>query len=156
MLNFLNRSDEAIAAYDEVVARFGTAAEPSLCERVALALLNKGDVLGYLKRNDEAIAVYDNVVARFGEATEPELRKLVAKALLNKGVVLNRLARFEEATVAIRNAIKMRAPTIKPEKGDAYPNDTAAVKEPLSVVHPSNVAQLDEARIRRERISGKS
>lgn len=41
----LGRSEEAVAAYDDVVARFGDVGEPALRERVAKALLYKGNLL---------------------------------------------------------------------------------------------------------------
>ncbi len=92
----LNRSEDAIAVYDDVVARFGDASEPALREHVAGALVNKGVELGVLQRFEEQIAVCDDVVARFGEAGEPALREQVARALVNKGVALGVLRRFEE------------------------------------------------------------
>ena len=87
-LGQLNRNEEEIAVYDQVVARFGEAAEPALREQVARALFNKGITLGKHSRSEEALAAYDQVVARFGEAAEPALRDRVARALVNKGVRL--------------------------------------------------------------------
>ena len=95
-LGTLNRGEDAIAVYDEVVARFGTAVEPALREPVARALVAKGVRLGTLNRGEDAIAVYDEVVARFGTAGEPALCELVAKALYNKGVTLGTLNRGED------------------------------------------------------------
>jgi len=65
-LGALNRSEEEIAVYDELVAHFGSASAPGLRVLVARALVNKGLRLGALNRGDAAIAVYDEVVARFG------------------------------------------------------------------------------------------
>jgi hypothetical protein len=79
-LGALDRGAEEIAAYDEVVARFGTASEPALREQVAMALLYKGITLRQLDHSDEAIAVYDDLLARFGTASEPAVRELVARA----------------------------------------------------------------------------
>ena len=62
---------EAIAVYDDVIARFGDATEPALREQVAKALVSKGFRLGGLNRFEEAIAVYDDVVARFGDVPNP-------------------------------------------------------------------------------------
>lgn len=100
MLAELNRSEEAIAVYEQVVARFGEATESVLREQVAGALLNKGVALGRQTRSQEAIAAYEQVVARFGGAPEPVLREEVAQALLNKGAALGRLTRSEEAIAA--------------------------------------------------------
>ena len=84
-LGQLNQSEEAIAVYDEVLRRFGEAAEPALREQVAWALVGKGIALEPSNRSEEAIAVYDEVARRFGEATEPALRELVARALNGSG-----------------------------------------------------------------------
>ena len=71
----LGHSEEAIAVYDDLLARFGNATEPALRERIAYALLYKGSALGKLGRSEEAIAVYDDLLARFGNTTEPALRE---------------------------------------------------------------------------------
>ena len=93
----LNRSEEAVALYDEVLRRFGESSELALRERVARALVNKGVRLGKLNRGEEEIAVYDEVLHRFGEASEHPLRQQVAMALVNKGLTLGELNRREEA-----------------------------------------------------------
>jgi tetratricopeptide (TPR) repeat protein len=95
-LGTLGRSAEAIAVYDDLLARFGTATELPLREQVAHALRNKGVRLSALNRSAEAIAVYDDLLARFGTATELPLREQVAKALRNKGVRLGALNRSAE------------------------------------------------------------
>jgi tetratricopeptide (TPR) repeat protein len=106
-LGKLNRSEEEIAVYDEVLRRFGEATEPALCELVATALFNKGVTLGELNRSEEALGVYDEVVRRFGEATEPALREEVARALFNKGFRLEELKRSEEA-IAVYDEVARR------------------------------------------------
>jgi tetratricopeptide (TPR) repeat protein len=81
----LNRSEEAIAVYDEVVKRYGEASELTLRETVANALYDKGLTLEELNRSEEAIAVYDEVVKRYGESSELSLRETVAGSLGNLG-----------------------------------------------------------------------
>ena len=95
-LRELGRSEEAIAVFNDLLARFGTATEPALREKVAVALLYKGVTLGGLSRSEEAIAVYDDLLARFGTASEPALREQVAVALRNKGFRLGTFGRNEE------------------------------------------------------------
>jgi tetratricopeptide (TPR) repeat protein len=95
-LGELERHDEAIAVYDGVVSRYGTAIEPALREQVAVALLNKGVALGELGRGDEELAVYDDIVSRYGTVSERALREEVAKALLNMGIALGKLGRAGE------------------------------------------------------------
>jgi tetratricopeptide (TPR) repeat protein len=77
-LGALDRGAEAIAVYDDLLARFGTATELPLREQVANALYNKGVTLGALGRSAEEIAVYDDLLARFGTATELPLRQIVS------------------------------------------------------------------------------
>jgi len=96
-LGELRRREEAIAVYDDLIARFGNATELALREHVVLALLDKGNTLGELRRREEAIAVYDDLLARVGNATELALRERVALALLDKGNTLRGLRRREEA-----------------------------------------------------------
>ncbi|MDE2623736.1 MAG: tetratricopeptide repeat protein, partial [Betaproteobacteria bacterium] len=95
-LEQMERNEEAVTIYEEVVQRFGSESEVALRELVAKALVNKGFTLAKLDRDEEAIAVYDEVVRRFGEATEAALREKVVMALVNKGFVLGKLDRSEE------------------------------------------------------------
>jgi tetratricopeptide (TPR) repeat protein len=95
-LGTINKSEEAIAVYDDLLRRFGDAQELELRRQVAMALVNKGYRLGVLNKSEEAIAVYDDLVGRFGDAQEPALREQVAKALFNKGFRLGVLNKSEE------------------------------------------------------------
>ena len=105
-LGNLNRKEEAITVYDDVVRRFEDAKEPALREAVARALVNKGITLGNLNRNEEAITVYDDVVRRFEDAKEPALRELVARALVSKGITLGALDRSEEAIAVYDDVVR--------------------------------------------------
>jgi len=95
-LGRLGRSEDAIAAYDQVIGRYGAASEAALREQVASALFNKGVRLGELGRSNDAIAVYDQVIERYGSASEAALREQVAQALVNKGVTLGQLGRSDD------------------------------------------------------------
>ncbi|MBI5284913.1 MAG: hypothetical protein HY874_07435, partial [Chloroflexi bacterium] len=99
-LGELGRRDEALAAYDEVVQRYGEETETELRMQVAMALVNKGYQLRELGRRDDALAVYDEVVRRYGEATDVESREHAAMALVNKGFQLGELGRGDEALAA--------------------------------------------------------
>ena len=92
----LNRNEEALEVYDEVLRRFGKAGEPALRGRVGWVLLNKGITQGDLNRREEAIETFDEVLRRFGDATESALREQVASALVNKGLQQGNLKRNEE------------------------------------------------------------
>ena len=89
-LGGLDRPEEALSTYDEVVSRFGENEAPALLERVAKALFNKGVTLGGLDRPEEELSAYDEVVIRFGESEAPVLLEQVAKALFCRGVTLAR------------------------------------------------------------------
>jgi tetratricopeptide (TPR) repeat protein len=99
------RPAEAIAVYEDVVARFGNSDDPVLREQVANALFNKGVALGQMGRPAEAIAVYDDVLARFGDSDDPVLRERVASALVNKGVALGKTGRGDEAIAAYDDVV---------------------------------------------------
>ncbi len=52
MLDRLGRPKDALAAYDEAIARFGDATEPAVREQAAKALVHKGIILANLGRSD--------------------------------------------------------------------------------------------------------
>jgi len=114
VLGTLNRSEEAIAAYDDVVSRFADAKEPALREQTARALFNKGVTLGNLARSEEEIAVYDDVVSRFADEEEPAIREQVAMALFNKGFALGTLNRSEEAIAVYDDVVNRFADAKEP------------------------------------------
>jgi tetratricopeptide (TPR) repeat protein len=98
---------DAIATYDEVLARFGEAGEGALRKQVAGALLNKGVALRGLGRVKDAIATYDELLARFGEDRESTARESVASGLVNKGNALIGLGRAEQA-IAVSDELLAR------------------------------------------------
>jgi tetratricopeptide (TPR) repeat protein len=99
-LGTLNHSNEEIAAYDALAARFENTTDSAIREQVAMALFGKGAALGKLNRPDEAIAAYDALIAHFENAEEASLRDQVAMALFSKGVALDKLNRTDEAIAA--------------------------------------------------------
>jgi tetratricopeptide (TPR) repeat protein len=114
VLGAFNRSEEAVAVYDELLRRFADAPEPALREQVANALFNKGIVLGALNRNEEAVAVYDELLRRFADAPESALREKVAKALVNKGFALGALNRSEGAVAVYDEVLRRFAEAPEP------------------------------------------
>src|SRR5215471_13968445 len=81
-LELLQRSDGAVAAYDEVVRRFGDDRSAELRCEVAMALVNKGYSLGELDRGDEALGAYEEVVCRFGGMDSLRFDEVVSGAKL--------------------------------------------------------------------------
>jgi tetratricopeptide (TPR) repeat protein len=105
-LGALDRREQEIAVYDELIDRFGASDETGVRDVVAKTLLNKGFRLGQQGRHGEEIAVYDVLIHRFGAATEAALREQVAKALVNKGSRLGALQRVEEAIAVYDEVIR--------------------------------------------------
>jgi tetratricopeptide (TPR) repeat protein len=99
-LGELGRLEEAVAAFDQVLDRYGDDPAPALREEAAMALVNKGAALGELGRPEEAVAAYDQVLARYGDDPAPALRGRAARALVYKGIRLDVLGRLEEAVAA--------------------------------------------------------
>ena len=102
----LNRLEEALAAYDDVMRRFGESNMPTLVELIVTALVNKGLILVRLNQPKKALAAFDEVVRRFGESENPALLELAAKALVNKGITLRTLNRPEEALAAFDEVVR--------------------------------------------------
>ena len=99
------RNEEAIAIYEEVIARFGATNRPDLLERVIIAKLDMAISFRELKRHADAITVYDDLIARFKSAPELGLRAVAATALVHKGIELSDLEREQEAIDAFDDAI---------------------------------------------------
>jgi tetratricopeptide (TPR) repeat protein len=128
-LGQLNRAADALAVYDDVVARFGDAPEPAIREQVAKALANKAFALGQLDRAADALPAYDELVVRFGDAPEPVLREQVAKALVNKAITLGRLERPTEALATYDEVIARFGDTAsrsRPRQNTEPPLDAAS------------------------------
>ena len=98
---------EALAAWDELVRRFGDSdAQPEL-EYVAIALINKGIALGTMNRPNDAIAAWQEVVNRFEFSDGEIFRSTVARALVSSAAMLGTLNRPELA-LAICNSVLNR------------------------------------------------
>lgn len=116
-LENFNRSDEAIAVYNEIIKRFGNTNELALREEVAKALVNKGYSLSMLLKSKDAINVYDEVVRRFDTATEPILCEHVAIALFRKANILGAYYRSEDSIKVydevVRRFGELKEPTLR-------------------------------------------
>ena len=103
---FQDRAEEAVAAYDELVRRFGESEISAVLEWVAKGLVNKGAALDKLNRPREALECCDEVVRRFGDSHTPAGLELVASALVNKGIYLGALNRPRDALEACDEVIR--------------------------------------------------
>ena len=102
----LNRAPEALAAYDDVLSRFGSSDRPAVLDRVATALIRKGVAFFAVGRTDDALAALNEAISRFGESDVPSLAETIAGALGTKGFVLLALDRVEEALAALDEAVR--------------------------------------------------
>ena len=89
-LTQLDRSEEAIAAYEES----DDSVRQRLRARVARAgrhgASQQGHYVRPLESSEDEIEAYDQVIARFSNASEPALREQVVKALAYKRETLGR------------------------------------------------------------------
>lgn len=102
----LNRAPEALAAYDDVLSRFGSSDRPAVLDRVATALIRKGVAFFAVGRTDDALAALNEAISRFGESDVPSLAETIAGALGTKGFVLLALDRAEDALAALDEAVR--------------------------------------------------
>ena len=99
-LNHQDQAEDALAAYGEVVRRFGESENPTVLGCIRIALFSRGLILERLDRVDDAVATYDEVVRRFGKNESPAIVQWVGSALIMKGLALDQLDREREALVA--------------------------------------------------------
>jgi hypothetical protein len=74
------QDDDAVAVYDELVGRFGTARQPALHTQVAHALFNKAARFAARGRRKQAKTAYSLLIKKFGTAREPAVMELVELA----------------------------------------------------------------------------
>ena len=99
-------TDDALAACDEVVRRFGASEDPAVLEWVAKALVNKGVLLREASQIQAALDAYDEVVRRFGLSESPVVLEPVAKALVYKTSALGSLGRPEDALAVCDEVVR--------------------------------------------------
>ena len=92
--------EAAMAAHDEVIARFGVSNVPDVQARVAWALSEKADSQEQLGNLEEAIATCDELIARFSACSTPELQSWVAYALSRRGDMQGECKEFAKAIAA--------------------------------------------------------
>jgi tetratricopeptide (TPR) repeat protein len=119
-----DNSDETISGYGLIVRAadllaldlqaLDGQADPRLQWLIAMALFDRGVVLGSLGRSEEAIADYDEVMRHFADAKEPALQVEAAQALVNKGHTLGSLGRSEEAIAVYDDVVSRFADAKEP------------------------------------------
>ena len=94
-----------LAAFDDLVARFGAIDTLELQVPVSQALLIKGITHGQRGESEAALAAYGDLVARFGASNAPVLQVAVAQALFNKGGTHGQRGESEAALAAYNDLI---------------------------------------------------
>ena len=102
-----NRLEDALAAYDTIIDRFGARNAPDIQQTVAQSLVNKGALLHESDRPNDALTVFDEVSSRFGQSNTVALLVPVARALVNKSTTLHGLNRLEEALTACDQVVNL-------------------------------------------------
>jgi tetratricopeptide (TPR) repeat protein len=99
------KSDEALAASDELVERFGSDPDVGSRRLVADVFRLKARSLWALGRGDEVPSVCEEIDRRFGDDPDPVLRQEVAQALLDKGKALGQCDRWDEAAAVMDTVV---------------------------------------------------
>jgi tetratricopeptide (TPR) repeat protein len=107
MLPEAGRSDEALALFEELIARFSEASDADVRESVSKAILSKGITLSQLGRYEEALLTFDTLFDRLGDEIEPWAPFHLASAIFNRAVTLKDMNRLEDAARELRRG---RAP----------------------------------------------
>ena len=94
-----------LAAFDDLVARFGAIDTLELQVPVSQALLIKGITHGQRDESEAALAAFGDLVARFGASKAPALQVAVSQALFNKGVTHGERGESEAALAAYNNLV---------------------------------------------------
>ena len=93
----MNRQEEAVMEWDEVIGRFGSSDRPFLQEKVAESIAHKIVALTELNRWDQALAACADVLESNGGIARSRTPKEIAYALGCKAAILFCLDRTEEA-----------------------------------------------------------
>ena len=94
-----------LAAFDNLVARFGASDTPELQVQVSLALLIKGITHGQRGEWEATSAAVDELLARFADSDTPELQVQVAMALFIKGITHGQRDKSDAALAAFGDLV---------------------------------------------------
>lgn len=95
VLGDLNRYEEALAAYNELIRKFFDSQER---EELVQALDEKGDILlTSINRREDAITVYKEIVNRFANTQDSSIKKQVERILRKVTRILLDLGKYDQA-----------------------------------------------------------
>ncbi|MBO6036266.1 MAG: tetratricopeptide repeat protein [Acetobacter sp.] len=84
--------EAAISVWDDLIHRFGALQNPTIQQRVAVALYNKAVALYTLNHHEASISVCGDIIHRFATSKNPMLRQAVASALNNENTILSQIS----------------------------------------------------------------
>ena len=123
LLYELEECDEALAAFDQLVTRFGSATDPVVRQRVASGLATKTVILQRLGRSAEAVDAGNELARRCAAPVAPEVFSLVFHGLLYQGMAFEDLGRPDDA---VQVYLSLLDRITKGESGAAEENVTYA------------------------------
>ena len=130
-LSVQNGAADTVAAYEEVIRRFGESEIPAELGWVAKVFVNKGAALVALNRPQDALEACDEVIRRFGESDSAGLLESVANALVNRGATLGTLSRprdvLEACDEVVRRFGESETPAFLQSVANALMNKGAAL-----------------------------
>ena len=102
----LNRPEEALAACDRLMRRYGGDRTARILEIASVELLNKANLLVQLNRLEEAVAVCNEIARRFKDSDASTVVVQVANSLVLKATAFDGLGRHLEAKAAWEEVIR--------------------------------------------------
>jgi hypothetical protein len=80
-LHELDRSsEEQLAAFEEVISRYGDSTDPNNLPNLARAIYSKGFALQTMGMTVEAGSAYEEVIRRYGDSDDPLVARFVSAA----------------------------------------------------------------------------
>ena len=102
----LGQPEAAVAAWEQVIERFGASHAPEVRHAVAMAWANKGTLHGQLGEPEAAVAACDKMLEHFGASDRPEIQAPVAMALVSKGTALGQIGNTDAAMVMFDEVVE--------------------------------------------------
>ncbi|HWA50680.1 MAG TPA: hypothetical protein VG742_20595 [Dongiaceae bacterium] len=114
-LGWLRRSDEEIAAYDDVIATYGHLDDAGIRDVVLQAL--EGKLLAFRDQEDfeATLEACDDLLARYEKDSKESTMDIVARTLIRKGGVLNKLGKIGPELACYEKVIATCADHPEPE-----------------------------------------
>lgn len=112
---YLDNEEEAVIAYDELIATYGATRLPALQRIVGKAILDRGTSRLLLGAQDAPLAAHEEVFERYGNSEAPELQPLVAEALFGAGVGLVAKGADERAIAFLDDVVERYIASDEPE-----------------------------------------